>query len=184
MPALALKGTGKFGWGNLLASGDLQFITSASGTTAASISIDGCFSAAYDHYLVMRNVLGSVDTANLNVRLRVASADDSGANYRNQYVFSSSTSVSGARATGGTFFDRLLGYTEVTSFGFSRTWISNPFGAVRTTAWTDEGYDHDGSIAMLSVVQEHDLTTSYDGFTVIPGSGTITGSVYVYGLAV
>lgn len=167
-----------------LSSGDFDFITSASFTTQASVSIDGCFSAGYDHYLVMRNLLGSVANADLDVRLRVSGTDASGADYRWQRVYADSTTVGGSRATGATSAAHALGYTETTSFGFSRTWISNPFAAVRTTFWTDHSYDADANIYLCSRVQEHDLTTSYDGFTVTPSVGTITGSLYVYGLAV
>lgn len=167
-----------------LSSGDFDFITSASGTAVSSISINNCFSAGYDHYLVMRNLLGSAGDARIDLRLRVASTDASGADYRYQYVEAASTSVSGARATAQTTMRYALGNTELTSYGLSRTWISNPFAAVRTTAWSDMGFDQDGSIVLDSFVSEHDLTTSYDGFTAIPSTGTITGSIYVYGLAV
>lgn len=183
-PALALRGSALFGLGSPPATGDLKFITSASGTAVSSISIDGCFSAAYDHYLVMRDLLGSVAGMDLNTRLRVASVDASGANYRNQTLGASSTGVSGSRTTGATSYAALLGTLQDTSFGFSQTWISNPFAAVRTTAWANLSYDAGGNITMYSLVHEHDLTTSYDGFTVIPASGTITGTIYVYGLAV
>lgn len=183
-PALAVRGTGKLGWGNLLASGDFDFITSASGTTVSSLSIDGCFSAGYDHYLVMRNFLGSVAGTNVDVRLRVGGVDASGADYRYQYLFPSGAGVSGARATGQTLFTSALGYAEAASNGFAALYLSNPFQAVRTTGWTNCSYNMTGNIDMFSFVREHDATTSYDGFTVIPASGTITGSIYVYGLAV
>jgi len=183
-PALAVRGTGKFGWGSLLASGDLQFITSASGSAASSISINGCFSAAYDHYLVMRNLLGSAGGVSLDVRLRVSSTDASGANYRTQGLSASDATIGGARYTGDTSFRNVLGYTEATSIGFSRLWISNPFAAVRTTAWSDHSVSVTGSLSLQSFVYEHDLATSYDGLSIIPASGTVTGSLYVYGLAV
>lgn len=161
----------------------LVFITSTgSFTTQSSVSIDGCFSAIYTHYIIKRNLLGSVATAGLNARLRVSSTDDSGANYRDQYLLAGSTSVTGARATGLTSWVDALGYAEATSFGYSETWISNPFDTVRTTAWSDQGYAQTGSLFAESKVYAHDLTTSYDGFTVIPTAGTITGSISVYGL--
>ena len=184
MPALAARGTGKLGWGSLLSSGDFDFITSASFTTQASVSIDNCFSAGYDHYLVMRNLLGSVATADLTIRLRVAGVDASAANYRGQYLTPDGASVSAARYTGYTAFQYIMARTELTSAGFSRTWISSPFGAVRTTGWGDSTYEAFANIRSFMAVEEHDLTTSYDGFSVIPASGTITGSIYVYGLAV
>lgn len=151
-------------------------------TTQSSVSIDNCFSAAYTHYLVVRNLLGSSGDQPIRVRLRVSSTDDSGTNYRKQEVSASSTTITGARTTGSQQWGEALGYTEATAFGYAQLRISNPFDTVRTTAWTDLSYDADGSVALWRFVYAHDLTTSYDGITVIPASGTITGSIKVYGL--
>lgn len=167
-----------------ISPGDLKLITSATGTAVSSLSINGCFSAAYDHYLIMRNLLGSTTNAGIDIRLRVSGVDASGADYRWQRVYTASTTVGGSRSTGVTSAAHALGYAEATSFGFSRTWISNPFATARTTLWTDHSYDADADIYLFSRVQAHDLATSYDGFTVIPDAGTITGTIYVYGLAV
>lgn len=151
-------------------------------TTQSSVSIDNCFSATYTHYLVVRNLLGSSGDVALGVRLRVSATDASGADYRDQYVNASSTTIAGARATGATSWTAALGYTEATAFGFEQLRVSNPFETVRTTAWCDRSSDADGSIVLDRRVYAHDLTTSYDGITVIPASGTITGSIKVYGL--
>lgn len=165
-----------------IASGDFDFITSASGTAVSSISVDNCFSASYSTYLVLRNVSGSSASLPLNVRLRVSATDASGANYRNQFVQASSTTVNGQRFSGRTAWDAPLGRTETGAEGFARFWISNPFEAVRTTGWADYGFAHTGNIGMVSYVYEHDLTTSYTGLTVLPSSGTITGTIFVLGV--
>lgn len=171
-------------WASSLAQGDLQFITSVTGSAASAINVSGCFSATYDHYLVMRNLLGSAAGNRCDVRVRASSTDDSGANYRQQYVDAGSTTITAARATAQTTWQAALGYTETTSIGFAQLWISNPFGSVRTTAWSNQSATVTGNIELLSWVYEHDLATSYDGFSVIPSAGTITGTVYVYGLKV
>lgn len=184
-PALAVRGTGKFGWGSPLPSGDLRFITSAAGSAVASLSVDNCFSADYDHYLIMKNLLGSAGGAPYRVRLRVGGADASGANYRYQTLLATGSSTSGSRTTGDTQWNEPMGYTETTAFAFGRLWISNPFAAVRTTAWTAYTYGFYAGVNYLATqMYEHDLATSYDGFTVYPSTGTLTGSIYVYGLAV
>lgn len=166
-----------------LASGELQFITSASASSASTVNIDNCFSAAYDHYLILRDVSGSGADNALNVRLR-ASGSDSATGYRYQVIQATSTSVPGARDTAATSFASLLGYTEATSCGYVGAWISNPFGAVRTTAWTNHSGDVDGNIYLQSIVYEHDTASSYDGFSVLTSAGQITGTIYVYGLKV
>ena len=160
----------------------LVFITSTSFTTQASVSIDNCFSATYTHYIVKRNLLGSAADINIDVRLRVGGVDASAANYRRQLIVVNSTTINAGRATTETNMLRALGYTEATSFGYSELWISNPFETVRTTAWADYANDQDGSIILESGVYEYDPTTSYDGFSAIPASGTITGSISLWGL--
>jgi hypothetical protein len=160
----------------------LRFITSASGSAVSSISINNCFSASFSHYLVMRDFLSSSANNNVSLRLRASSTDDSAANYRRQQLDADSTSIAGARATGETSWVGALGITETTSMGFARWWISNPFEAVRTTAWVDASYLPTGNIQSTTRVYEHDTASSYDGFTAIPGAGTITGTIYVYGL--
>lgn len=149
---------------------------------SSAVNIDGCFSAAYTHYMVTRDLLGSVNNENLNVRLRVSGTDDSGTNYRRQEVDAASTTVAAVRATGETFWRAGLGRGLTVQAGYGQLRISNPFDAVRTTAWTDWSYNADSTISLNRLVMAHDLTTSYTSLTVYPASGTITGTIRVYGL--
>ena len=151
-------------------------------SAVSSVSIENVFSASYQHYLVVRNLLGSVGGASLDVRLRVSGTDSSGADYRRQLVSADSTSVAGVRVTGNTAWVSALGVNEATAIGYDALRISNPFETVRTTAWTDVGYTVTGNITLARQVMAHDLATSYTSLTVLPSSGTITGSITVYGL--
>lgn len=183
MPALGLLSTAKPGFGALLAAaGNFDFITSASGTAVSSLSVENCFSASYSHYLVMRDLLGSSAAIDLNVRLRVGGSDASGANYRYQVNDAYNTVVDGSRTTGATSWARPLMQTEATTFGYAAFWIANPFEAVRTTGWSNAGYQYTGNISLRHAVYAHDLETSYTGLTVLPASGTITGTIWVYGV--
>lgn len=161
----------------------LRFITSATFSGASSVSIDGCFDAKHQHYLIMKNLSASGVEPGMSVRLRVGGADDAGSNYRQQDLYADSTSVTAARYTARSDWLSLLGFGQSTVYGFSSAWISNPFESVRTTAWKNCGATFSGNIALQNGVFEHDLATSYTGFTVLPTGGTtITGSIYVYGL--
>jgi hypothetical protein len=182
MPALSLLSTAKPGLGAVLAAGNFDFITSASGTAVSSLSVENCFSADYSTYLVMRNLLGSGAGVGLHIRLRASGTDASGTDYRYQYINASSTTVSGARATGGTYFQSPLGYTETTACGFGAAWISNPFEAVQTTCFDVTSVDATANIQLETAVQSHDLTTSYTGLTVLVNTGTFTGSIFVWGV--
>lgn len=157
-------------------------IATTSFSGASSVNVDNVFSAAYTHYLLTRNIQGTVTDENINMRLRVSGADDSGANYRAQEVFASSTTVTGSRVTGDTFWRYPIGRQSSAQHGFGMMRLSNPFEAVRTTGWGDWGDTVTGNIRLDRHVFAHDLASSYTGFTLIPASGTITGSVTVYGL--
>jgi hypothetical protein len=160
------------------------FITQASFTGSSAVNIDGCFSATYTHYIVKRNFTGTTANTSVRGRLRVSATDATGADYRFQSLEGDSTTVASGRSTGQTYWANAFGWVEDTaSFGYSETWISNPFEAVRTTAWNDGSYDADASIRIEATVYAHDLATSYTSLTVYPAAGTITGTISVWGLA-
>jgi hypothetical protein len=173
--------TGVIAASGLAATSDFDFITSTTFSAQSSVSIDNCFSADYNNYLIMRNLSATLANQGITIRLRASGSDDSGTNYRRQYIFASSTTITPSRSTGATGFAAGLGQTETSSFGFSMTLIHNPFNAARTTTWNNQSYDAGGNIELASMVWGHDLTTSYDGFTALVPSGTMTGSLYVYG---
>lgn len=164
-----------------MAKKGLVFITKSTFSAASTVSVNNCFSATYTHYMIRKNLSGTVLDSNLDFRLRVSAVDDSGANYRRQILTASSTTVSGSRTTGSTSWINIA-TSETTQAGFSDWWVSNPFDAARTTLWADMGYSTATNITLDTRVFAHDLATSYDGFTIINGSGTITGSISVFGL--
>lgn len=154
-------------------------------TTASSVSVDNCFSAAYQHYLILRNLSGSSADQAIRFRLRASGTDSTGFNYRMQNFFGNSSSQTATRVLPGDSLDswtNLLGHTETTSSGFLQLRVSYPFQNEVTSAFGYFSYDADGSLRLYQNLGSHDLTTAYDGFTVFPGGGTITGSITVYGL--
>lgn len=168
-----------------------MYIKLASQTVSAvaSVSFDNCFSATYTHYLVVRNLSGTVALNTLTARLRTGGADATGANYRIQRIVASGSSSSAAQNTAQTSWNNgFLGSTETTAFGFSSTLISNPFDAAVTTAWANWGYAQTGNIEQNVTLYAHDLATSYDGISFIlaqfggASTGTMTGTITIYGL--
>ena len=161
---------------------DFDLITSSTFSADSSVSIDNCFSADYQHYLITRSALSST-TTNVAARLRASASDASGTDYRRQLISGRDTSLSAARNTGSTSWSNALGETRTVAQGFVLLWISNPFDTVRTTAWAnlDDEFDGAGLVGLQNQVMSHDLTTSYDGITFIPSSGTLTGTIRVYG---
>jgi hypothetical protein len=166
-----------------MAKNGLVLITKTSFSGVSSVSLDNVFSATYSMYIIRRELSGVAAGSEIEMRLRASGSDATGANYRRQRLAADSTSVTGTRNTGVTYWPTTLGHTEATAIGFSETWISNPYEAVRTTAWTDSGYDATANITLRVECQAHDLASSYDGFTFYSDATTnMTGWIAVYGL--
>lgn len=169
-----------------MAKNGLVFISKTTFSAASSVSVPSVFSSTYKHYIIRRNLSGSVTGNRLDIRMGTGTPD-SGTNYRYQTIEVNGTGVSGTRYTGLTAV-ALLGFTESTTIGFQEAWVSNPFDAVQTTFWAEVPNTHTGNINLTTIAGEHDLTTSYTGFTVVIAQslgasvGTITGSISVFGL--
>ena len=159
------------GSGSIASTGTISF------TSASAISFNGCFSSSYNDYLV-KILLKSSNTTDVSFRNRLSGTDASGANYNDQFFAAEATSTQLSRTTGATVGNSmrtvaneqlscqlLLGssfLTEPTQFEFYQVLNhTSPQTRIRS------GF--------------HTLSTSYDGFSLIPGAGTITGTVQIYG---
>lgn len=154
-------------------------------TAASSVSVDNCFSAAYQHYLILRNLSGSSADQAIRFRLRASGADSTGFNYRQQNLLANDSTNTATRSLPSdslSSWANVLGHTETASCGFLQLRVSYPFQSEVTSAFAYFSYDADGSLRLYQNLGSHDLTTAYDGFTAFPASGTITGSITVYGL--
>lgn len=146
---------------------------------ASSVSLNGCFTSAYDNYLIILHTTASAG-GRCDMRLRTSNTDATGGNYSwsGQYNISSANTYSGegagttATAGGITGLDTTQGSLRLTLF--------KPFLAEHTQ-WESAG--HDGIYRRI-YGGIHTLNTSYDGFTIYNTSAgaTITGKIRVYGL--
>jgi hypothetical protein len=156
----------------------LVFINTTAFSAVSSVSLpDNTFTTTYDNYRMMFQGVASTNN-DLNIRMRAAGVDASGANYNAQFVLGNGTSVSAARsanATSGRLFEILVANC-IASID-----IYNPALAVATSMFTSMGARPNSSIAIKIETTGHTLETAYDSMTFIPTSGTITGSVQVYG---
>lgn len=151
-------------------------------TSATSISLNGCFTAGYTNYLLIFDYETSVNAAN-GVRLRSAGADDTSSNY----------------VVGRTYQDDNTGGFQNT--GGQSAWGTTPTGSVRQFVAemlitrpfqvAPTGGRHIGIVAatkssgakMSSQIGNHlhQASTSFDGITIYPTTGTMTGTVQVLG---
>jgi len=155
------------------ANGSVEF------TACTSLSLNGAFSADYDNYVVV--VKTTVTSRGwLNFKLRDGGVDSS-TDYNYQRLSASATSVTAGRATSLT-----LGYLMVVDTDGSRNngvvanfygpYLNQPTAIRSITAGVDVGAE------ISDFAHTHGVSNEYDGLTLIPQNGTITGLVSVYGL--
>ena len=164
------------GTGSISATGSVSF------TTCTAISLNGCFNSTYDNYRVMFT-LGSVSANNgMNFRLRASGTDASATNYYAGGFFnrSNSSTVGGQNIGGGTNFELGGGGTSYPSnryiIDFSTPFLSEYTG-VHISSTGFDSTSHYGRYAAGTYI----ASTSYDGFTIFPTTGNITGTIKIYG---
>ena len=157
--------------------------TSFSGVS--SQSVNDVFSATYDNYRIVMNITTSSTNFPIAWRARVSGSDNSSSNYMWNRLFYNSNATPGTGFTGsgglttwGYFGD--AGQTSATSL--IEMEINGMFASVRaksiSSTTTDDGAT---GIAQVRYGAGMNVTTSYTGISLIPTSGTMTGSVSVYG---
>jgi hypothetical protein len=165
-----------------LPSGGLTLINATSFSAVASQSINNVFTSTYQNYEIRLNVTAKSTLGGINLRYRASGADNTTTNYNK--------AADSVRTNNTVVGDGSTGQTSISNFGVSNAdsvsvlaHVFNPQAAFNTTALhqffgndaTSQFVYHGGSIFNGSDV--------FDGFTIFPATGTITGTVYVYGLA-
>jgi len=147
-----------------------------------SISLNNIFSSSYSNYRIIFS--GSLNTAaqTVNLRFRASGADNTGT-----YVFGFNL----ARITGSsalyTSSSSTSGGALIMNSGASGPQtavidILSPYIAANNTTWSSTGYWADSTSAMgASGAGLHAVTASYDGISIFPAGGNITGTITIYG---
>jgi hypothetical protein len=161
----------------------LTLITTSSFSAAASASVNNCFSATYDQYLILVNMTTMSVSTTLNMRLRVSGSDNTSSNYYfsgPEAATSLTTTITASRSAGLTtgFSTGING----TMPGAAAITMHSPFLTEKTryNVASISGGGTDVSICNLGGMMS--VTTSYDGFTLYGVSASnLTGNVRVYG---
>jgi hypothetical protein len=160
----------------------MVLLNTTSFSAVSSVSVPAnTFSATYDNYIVRFNNMANSTNDWINIRMRASGSDDSAANYRKQKLESSGASTTSSRSTGLTSWTEVA-YQNTSVPSVCIFEIQNPFLAEVTSAVCSVGFQPDGNIISLYTTYGLNTTTSYDSFTAIAASGTITGSISVYGI--
>lgn len=149
--------------------------------TGSSLSINNCFTSSYRNYLLVWRVGLSGASTNFFMRLR-ASGTDSATNY-NHYLFrGSGGSTVSQNNTSQTYFqlDMVTGTGHKAGF----THVYDPQTAARNTGILSSSYSASNAGVGFQGGY-HDVTASYDGFTLLTGTGDTmsNGQISIYGLS-
>jgi len=161
------------------AGGAFVYVGGASFSASSAVNVNDVFSTTYANYLVRTDFVGSATVA-MSMRLRVSSADNTTSDYNRESITAYGTTVEGGRGANATSFEVPAASTAGSYIQFS---FFNPFQAAKTGVIMDTvSYAGSGIEATRSSFA-FAAATSFTGFSLIPASGNITGTLRVYGLA-
>ena len=137
------------------------------------------FTSSYVNYRLIFNFIGSA-TSNLRMRMRASGTDETGNSYYWVYT--------GQRDTGGNY--QYNGSPETSAFIHNLSTQTRQHLAfdifkpqvAEETSLTGKGVGSDATSALfMNSTMFLATSTAYDSATFYPGSGTMTGTCYVYG---
>jgi len=161
-------------WASLSGSG-FTLISDTTYSAVSSQSVNSVFSATYRNYKMFISVTGTT-AAQSSLRLRASGSDNSSSNYGQEADF-----ASGSRTTGSSWqlmrIDNGRGGTAVID-------MINPFATDNTYFNNQSLGADDTNVDAQYIAGRTTVTDSYDGFTIFPQSGTITGRITIYGYGI
>ena len=165
-----------------LNNGGLVYITETAITASASISINNCFTTTYSNYRVVISAAKHGSTATgLSIKLRASGTDTSTGYYWGQlFANYAGTSGVGGGANATSYDTQIIVDTAATTYGIID--IMGPQAAVQS-GFMNLGCDVRPLGAARFTTGFLNNTTQYDGFTVLPNTGSFaaSGSILVYG---
>jgi hypothetical protein len=150
-------------------------------SSQSSVLINGCFTGAYTNY----RIVGRLFTSGADCFFRFASSGTvtTGSDYNYQLLEVVGSTVVGARTQNSqnhviTSNSNGANYMTFTADIFSPQ-VATPSGIQIQHMRTDSNYQN---VSVFSIYGNNAQSTAFDGFRLAPGSGTITGEVFIYGL--
>jgi hypothetical protein len=157
----------------------LVLINTTSFTAVSSFSFpNDVFTSTYENYKMLIYFSASVNTA-LSWRGRIAGVDTSAANYNEQRILASGTTLTGTRATSQTSSRFAIGDSNAGQCHVAVE-IFTPQAAFPTRISSHAG-DNSNTIELELTNSFYTLTTSFDSLSVIASAGNITGKAALYG---
>jgi len=165
-------------WATPASGAGMTFIAAETFSAVSSVSFNNVFTSTYRNYLVLFDWTGSANNS-CKIRLRASGTDETGSNYNTQRFLAVNASTGVYRVPGTSW--EVMEQSVNANGGYM--YFFNPQTSNKTTG-IHTGYSNgDTAIEYLVGSNIYNASTSFDGFTFYPSSGTATGAIRVYGLA-
>lgn len=173
-------------WG--AAAGGLTKISVTSFSSVSSVSLpNDSFTSTYNDYLLFLKITGSSTNGNLAAKLRLSGTDATGSDYHYYGLYRNAYSGTVGLGAGSTNFGCFVGFYGSTADlmpNYHKIEIFNPKVAERTSFLVhgaSSNNDVTNQMAWVNTMGFHALATAYDSLSIVAGSGTISGSITLYG---
>lgn len=151
-------------------------------TTVNSVSLNGIFTSTYDNYrVVFFTTAFSAAADYIFARLRTGGTDASGTNYYAPRIYWSGSSTGSDNATASAFVVgyNYTAYPTAAHFEFD---LIRPNVAEFTRISSMGSYLTSGGVPFgFALSGAHNVATAYDSITFLPQTGTMSGTVRIYG---
>lgn len=165
-------------------AGALVLVGSADFTTSSAVNINNCFSSTYLNYFFMLNLTAvSATDTDLSLRMRVGGTDNSSAVYNINEWKNNGATAGGYRNASYTNFNLGNAASSKATFLATQGHFYDPFIATPTKLITHQIVNNSSDNYQTTSASYHNVSTSYDGFSIFPGTGTISGKIRIYGYA-
>jgi hypothetical protein len=148
---------------------------------SAAASINNVFTTSYNYYRVMIETVGSAGGADLQARLRASGSDLTTSTYISQRVSGSGTGVSAAAYGTDKWY---VGFVSSSIKAYTIFDLFNPKLAQATDGMGSTTADSGSGLDYNAWSYGNTTAAGYDGLTIYPSTGTLTGKVTVYGYAI
>lgn len=176
---VTINGSGPVTGVTAITGAGLDLITVQTFSAATSVSVNNCFSATYESYRLVVRAIGSTTAQVLAYRMRASGSDNSSSNYAFQVLTVTGTTVSGSRSTAQT--SGRLGIAISTDWTGVSADIWSPFLTTATILTSQSIRESVTQVTIEDLANSHNVASAYDGITILPAAGTISGEVRVYG---
>jgi len=167
--------------GTAVGNSGLVFIASNTFTTSSAVNINNVFTSTYDSYSVIIRAHGTGNTIRWKFRAAGNDTTDSQyytAGYTTNYL---ATSLTVYNTGNDPHFGIACNYgTNIAEVGTSLITVNNPAISASRTSCLFE-VNNTSSATVYNLAGTHTPTAAYDGFSLIPATGTTTGTVTIYG---